>query len=96
MEQKQIDEWKEKHGKVFVCSADDGETAYFRKPTRTELSYALALQANNKSIEMIEHILKSCYLGGSRMFLEDTDYMLGAADLVNSLVQVKHVEVKNL
>lgn len=96
MEQKQIEEWKEKHGKVFECSADDGETAYFRKPTRTELSYALALQANNKSIEMIEHILKSCYLGGSRVFLEDTDYMLGAADLVNSLVQVKHVEVKNL
>ena len=95
MEQKQIEEWKQQHGKVFECSAD-GETAYFRKPTRTELSYALALQANNKSIEMIEHILKSCYLGGSRVFLEDTDYMLGAADLVNSLVQVKHVEVKNL
>ena len=41
----QIARWKEQHGKVYTAKSD-GCIAYFRKPTRTELSYMLAMQNN--------------------------------------------------
>lgn len=95
MEQNQIDKWKEQYGKVFEAACDE-EKAYFRKPNRKELSYVLSLQSNGKHLEMIEQILTSCFLGGSRKFIEDTDYMLGAAPLVEKMIEVKNVQIKNL
>ena len=91
----QIAEWKEKYTQVVVAKADE-HTAYFRKPTRQELSYAMTLQQSGKNLEMQEHILKSCHLGGSKIFYQNADYMLGAAGVVEQLVKVKQVEVKNL
>lgn len=91
----QIERWKKEHGQIFEVECE-GEYAYFRKPTRKELSYALTLQANGKNLEMLEQILTSCHIGGSGKFVKETDYMLGAAELVQSLIQVKHVEIKNL
>jgi hypothetical protein len=61
-----------------------------------ELSYAMTLQQSGKNLEMLEHILKSCHLGGSKIFYQNADYMLGAAGVVEQLVKVKQVEVKNL
>ena len=56
----------------------------------------MTLQQSGKNLEMLEHILKSCHLGGSKIFYQNADYMLGAAGVVEQLVKVKQVEVKNL
>lgn len=95
MGKEQIEKLKDEFGDVFEVECE-GEKAYFRKPTRKELSYALNLQAAGKNLEMLEQILTSCHIGGSRKFIEETDYMLGAAELVQRLIQIKHVEIKNL
>lgn len=91
----QIEAWKAKYGDVFKANSGE-ETAYFRKPTRVELSYAMTLQQQNKTLEFLEHLFKSCFIDGSRAFIEKTDYMLGAASLAEKLVEVKQVEVKKL
>lgn len=89
----QIARWKEQHGRVFSVNSD-GHTAYFRKPTRKELSYMLAMQG--KPVEATEHLLSCCFLGGDRVFLTDTEYMMGCDKLVEKLVEVKTVELGEL
>lgn len=92
--EEQVLELKKKHGRVWIAEADDA-VAYFRKPTRQEVSYAISLLNNNKMVEFIEHVLTSCYIGGSKRFTEDIDYMLGASAVVQDMVKAKTVEVKN-
>ncbi len=91
--EKQIAEWKEKHGKIFTTTAD-GHIGYFRKPNRRELSYALSMQ--NKPLEMTESLLKSCFVGGSRVFIDDLEYSLGCEKLIDKLVSLKTAEVGEL
>lgn len=92
-EAQSVEQWKKQHGRVFSVTAD-GHTAYFRKPTRKELSYMLAMQ--DKPVEATEHLLTSCFLGGDRIFLTDTEYMLGCDKLVEKLTEVKTVELGEL
>ena len=87
----QIEAWKEKYKEIFSAKAGEKE-AFFRKPSRKELSYALTLQ--DKPLEMQEAILKNCFLGGDTCFYEDLEYMLGCSSIVEQMVEVKAVEVK--
>lgn len=87
----QIEQWKKEHGKVFVAAAD-GHKAYYRKPTRKELSYALTLK--DQPLDMAEILLKNCFLGGDATLHEETEYLLACSgDLVERMIQVKKVEV---
>jgi len=96
-------ELKEKYGRVFTASADytdeeTGEkrtiTAYFRKPNRKELGYALTLQA--KPLEMTEMIIKECFVGGDKEMITIDEYMFGCAGIVEKLLEVKNVELGEL
>ena len=89
----QIEAGKKEHGDVFKASAD-GMTAYFRKPTRRDLSYALTLR--DKPLEMTEVLLKNTFLDGDRCFVDDTSYLLGCSQLVEQMIEVKNVEVGKL
>ena len=86
----QVEQWKKQHGKVFVASAD-GHKAYYRKPTRKDLSYAMTLQ--NQPLDLTEALLKNCFLGGEPLH-EDPDYLLGCSgELVDRMIHIKKVEV---
>lgn len=87
----QVEQWKKEHGKVFVASAD-GHKAYYRKPTRKDLSYAMTLQS--QPLEMTEALLKNCFLGGDSVMHEETDYLLGCSgELTERMITIKKVEV---
>ena len=45
---------------------------------------------------MTEMVLKECHLGGSKVFYENVEFMLGAANLVEKLVSAKKTEVGEL
>lgn len=90
---KEIEAWKSKHGKIFYACADN-HIAYFRKPTRKELSYAMRLK--DDELAMTEMILKECYVGGSEIFYQNVEFMLGASGLVDKLLSVKSAEVGEL
>ncbi|MBR1644318.1 MAG: hypothetical protein IJ684_02980 [Bacteroidales bacterium] len=87
----QIEQWKREHGKVFTASAD-GKTAYYRKPTRKDLSYAMTLQ--DQPLDMSEMLLKQCFLGGDSAMHEEVEYLLGCmGELTEKMMAVKQVEV---
>lgn len=88
-----IEQWKKEHGDVFFTKSGDRE-AYFRKPNRKELGYAMTLQ--NDPLKMTEVMLRSCFLGGDPIFFENVEYMLGCSALAESLIQIKEVEVGKL
>lgn len=89
----QIDDWKKKHGDVFSAQADS-HIAYFVKPSRQQLSYAMSIE--NDRLKFLETIFKSCCVGGSDIFLTETEYLLGAAELLGDLVAAKKVELGKL
>ena len=87
----EVEQWKKQYGKVFVAIAD-GHKAYYRKPTRKDLSYAMTLQS--QPLDMTETLLKSCFLGGDSVMHEETDYLLGCSgELVEKMINIKKVEV---
>lgn len=88
-----IEHLKKEHGDLFSATAD-GKTAYFRKPTRKDLSYALTMR--DKPLEMTELLLKNTFVDGDRCFVEDTAYLLGCSALVEQMIEVKNVEVGKL
>ena len=91
--QEQINSWKAKYGSVFYTTADN-RIAYFRKPNRKELSYAMRLQ--DDPLAMIEMVLKSCCIGGDDTFIKEAEYLMGASALVEKLISVKKTEVGEL
>lgn len=88
-----IEQLKKAHGEIIVLEAD-GKVAYLKKPTRQVVSYALTLQQQGKTLEMLEHVMKSCFVEGDREFCENIDYILGSAEVINELVAVKRVTIK--
>ncbi len=94
--QEQINDWKAKHGTVVVYTVDDKE-AYFRKPTRQELSYASVASNQMKDvIKYSETLMNSCWLGGDREILDNDEYFMGAMEVIGALAEVKSGEVKKL
>ena len=89
----QIKAWKEKYEPIFFTKSD-GHIAYFRKPSRQEVSYAMSLQSD--PMKASESLLKSCCIGGSEVFYKEPGYIIGAADLVETLMDIKKVELGKL
>ena len=86
----QIEQWKKEYGKVFVAKGN-GKTAYYRKPSRKDLSYAMTLK--DQPLDMYETLLRNCFLGGDAIMHEDMDYLLGCVGLAEKMISVKSVEV---
>lgn len=91
-----IEGWKKKHGDVIAYTVED-KVAYFRKPTRQELSYAsIASNQMKDVIKYSESLMNSCWLGGDRDILEVDEYFIGAMSVIEALAEVKTGEVKKL
>lgn len=85
----QVEQWKKEHGRVFTAKSD-GKMAYYRKPTRKDLSYAMTLK--DQPLDMYETLLRNCFLGGDPLH-EDPDYLLAMESLAEKMIAVKSVEV---
>lgn len=94
--QSQIEDWKKKHGEIIQYTVEDKE-AYFRKPTRQEMSYAAVSSNQMKdALKYTETLMRSCFLGGDTEILEKDEYFLGAAPVIDALTEVKAGEIKKL
>lgn len=94
--QTQIDDWKKKYGDVILYEVED-KKAYFRKPTRQELSYAsIASNQMKDVIKYTETLMNSCWLGGDKEILDKDEYFIGAMTVIEALAEVKTGEVKKL
>lgn len=91
-----IESWKNQYGDVIQYTVED-KVAYFRKPTRQEISYASVASNQMKDvIKYSETLMNSCFVGGDREILEKDEYFIGAMAVIEALAEVKTGEVKKL
>lgn len=92
----QLKGWKEKYGDVFEITCED-KKAVLHKPTRKDLSFAMAGSSQAKdSIKYTEILLKQCWIDGDKEFMEDDNYFLSAVPVLGALAEVKEAEIKKL
>lgn len=90
----QVEEWKDKHGNVFLLEVDD-KRCYLRQPTRKELSASMTMSAGD-ILKGKSFLLNACWLDGDPEIKTDDGYFLGAISQLDEIVNIKAAEVKKL
>lgn len=94
--EEQLKSWKEKYGDVFEITCDD-KKAVLHKPTRKNLSFAMAGSNQAKdSVKFTEILLKQLWIDGDMEFQTDDNYFLAAVPLLGAVAEVKEAELKKL
>jgi len=94
----QLKDWKKKYGddKIFEIVVDD-KKAILHKPTRKDLSFAMAGSSQAKdSIKFAEILLNQCWIDGDKEIKENDDYFFGAVPKLEVLSETKEAEIKKL
>jgi len=89
----QIEQWKEKYGKVFGIVIDD-HIAYLRKPDRKILGFA-SVAGKTSNIKFNETLLNNCWLGGSELIKTDDDLFLAACTQLAEIINFKQADLVN-
>ena len=92
----QLKGWKEQYGDVFEIVCED-KKAVLHKPSRKDLSYAMAGSSQAKdSIKYTEILLKQCWIDGDMEFQTDDAYFFAAVPTLSALSETKEAEIKKL
>lgn len=92
----QLEGWKKKYGDVFELVIDD-KKAVLHKPSRKDLSFAMAGSSQAQdSIKFVEILLKQCWIDGDPEIQTDDEYFLGAVPQLQVLSETKEAEIKKL
>lgn len=94
IDQKQIEQWKAKHGQIFKLVIEDKE-CYLRKPDRKTLSYAAAVGAKD-NLKFNEIILDNCWLAGDEEIKTDDSLFLSASARLPEIIEIKEAELVKL
>jgi len=93
-ETNQIEAWKAEHGDVFRFSSKKyDKAAYFRKPTRKEMSYISQIK---DGVKFNEALLKTCYLGGDKDIQSNDDIFMGLGETLLGLLTFDTVDLEKL
>ena len=94
--EEQLKSWKEKYGDVFEITCDD-KKAVLHKPTRRDLSFAMAGSNQAKdSVKFSEILLKQLFIDGDKEFIDNDAYFLAAVPVLGALSETKEAELKKL
>ncbi len=85
--QTQINEWKKKHGNVYLLEVE-GRKAYLKSPDRKTLGYAGSVGQKNP-MKFNEIMLENCWLGGDEEIKTNDSFFLAAASKLAELIDVK-------
>jgi hypothetical protein len=92
----QLESWKKKHGDVFEVVSGD-KKCILHKPTRQDLSYAMAGSSQAKdSVKFSEILLKQCWIDGDKEIQTVDDYFFSVVPVLSALSEVKEAEIKKL
>jgi len=92
----QLESWKKKYGDVFELTVDD-KKAMLHKPSRKDLSFAMAGSSQAQdSVKYVEILMKQCWIDGDMEIQTDDDYFLGAVPVLSALAETKEAEIKKL
>jgi len=90
--QVRADELSKKRKEKVVAIVVDDKAAFFRKPRRAEISYAMTL-LDKDPLGAYGSILSATFLEGDRGILDDDDYFMSAAPLANQLITQRAAEI---
>lgn len=92
----QLESWKKKYGDVFELVVDD-KKAVLHKPSRKDLSFAMAGSSQAQdSVKYVEILLKQCWIDGDMEIQTNDDYFLSAVPQLTALSETKEAEIKKL
>lgn len=90
----QIQELKQKHGKVFKLSCD-GKICYLKPPSRKTLGYA-SVAGKDDPLKFNEVILRDCWLGGDEEIRKDDELFISVGSQLANIIQTKEAELEEL
>ena len=91
--EKQIADWKKKHGEVYKVTVD-GKSCYLHKPDRKTLAYVST--AKDNPIRMSELMLNNCWIDGDEDIKTDDALFLGVVQQMGALISIKQAELVKL
>jgi hypothetical protein len=94
IDQEQIDQWKKKHGTIFLIKVED-KVCYLKKPDRKTLSYAATVGAKD-NLKFNEAILANCWLGGDEEMKTDDSLFLSVSTRLAEIIEIKEAELVKL
>lgn len=88
-------EYKAKDKAVHKLVVGD-KTGYIHDPDRKTLSLAMTRIAQNNIVGGVEAILENCWLGGDEAIKTNDRYFMGAANIIDKLIQSETATLEKL
>ena len=91
---KQIENWKQKHGEVFSYESDE-LACYLKRPDRKTIAAAAAVGSTDP-VKYAEIMIANCWLGGNEALKTEDRYFFGLQQQLTALVEIKTGTLKKL
>ena len=93
---KEIEDFKAKHGRVFMAKSEDGNFAALLKvPGRKEISYATSAGTSDP-FKVAETLINACWLAGDEEMRKEDKYFRGVSSQIDKLIEVESVSLEEL
>jgi hypothetical protein len=91
----QIQEWKEKYGKIFTYTVDE-KICYFRPVNRNDYSLAASKVTSAGPAKFNEILIANTWLGGCDELRKEDKYFFGLIDKIEELMDKQKGELGEL
>lgn len=92
IDDKQINEWKEKHGSVYELPVED-KVAYLREPKMKDFKRAFTAMQNNGDLAFGEEMINLLFIGGDEEIKTNDDYFLPARKEIKEFFNFDEAEI---
>lgn len=92
IDEKQIQEWKEKYGSVYALPVED-KTAYLREPKMKDFKRAFTAMQNNGDLAFGEEMINLLFIGGDTEIKTDDNYFFPARKEVKEFFNFEEAEI---
>jgi hypothetical protein len=92
IDDKQINEWKEKHGSVYELPVED-KVAYLREPKMQDFKRAFTAMQNNGDLAFGEEMINLLFIGGDEEIKTNDDYFLPARKEIKEFFNFDEAEI---
>lgn len=92
IDEKQINEWKEKHGSVYELPVED-KVAYLREPKMKDFKRAFTAMQNNGDLAFGEEMINLLFIGGDEEIKTNDDYFLPARKEIKEFFNFDEAEI---
>lgn len=93
---KQIKEWKEKYGNVYLLESDDKQCVIFDPMSNLKVMKQLFIARRKTKGDMVDAAITNCWLAGDASLKDDDRFKLGVEDQVDSLLDIPDFEIESI